>query len=168
MEWVIVSFSRGSSLARDQTHVSCVSCIAGRLLTNWAIREAFKGCLYFSRHYYYCSSSSDIRTRTPLVMMMDNNLKTSPKVPQARHPLYALLLPSSTLSHTDTRPIPRSPCELQKSRWSLSQWLPPWISSLIDFIQMFPNPTHTGRQAEWDLGLGIISWEWNPQRKRIE
>ena len=34
--WAAISFSRGSSQPRDQTHVSC---IAGGLLTHWAIRE---------------------------------------------------------------------------------------------------------------------------------
>ena len=37
MEWVAISFSRGSSQPRDQTHVSC---IAGRFFTVWAMREA--------------------------------------------------------------------------------------------------------------------------------
>ena len=33
LEWITISFSRGSSPPRDQTHISCVSCIAGRFLT---------------------------------------------------------------------------------------------------------------------------------------
>ena len=37
LEWVATSFSRGPSLSRDQT---CISCIAGGFFTNWAIREA--------------------------------------------------------------------------------------------------------------------------------
>ena len=37
LEWVAISFSRGSSWLRNQTRVSC---IAGRFFTNWAIREA--------------------------------------------------------------------------------------------------------------------------------
>ena len=37
LEWVTISFSRGSSQPRDQTRVSC---IAGRFFTNWATREA--------------------------------------------------------------------------------------------------------------------------------
>ena len=37
LEWVAISFSRGSSLPRDWTRVSC---IAGRFLTIWATREA--------------------------------------------------------------------------------------------------------------------------------
>ena len=37
LEWVAISFSRGSSRPRDQTQVSC---IVGRLFTVWATREA--------------------------------------------------------------------------------------------------------------------------------
>ena len=36
LEWVAVSFSRGSSQPRNRTQVSC---IAGRFFTNWAMRE---------------------------------------------------------------------------------------------------------------------------------
>jgi len=39
LEWVAISFSRGSSWFRDWTWVSC---IAGRLLTTWATREALR------------------------------------------------------------------------------------------------------------------------------
>ena len=37
LEWVVISFSRGSSWPRDKT---CVSCIADRFFTGWAIRKA--------------------------------------------------------------------------------------------------------------------------------
>ena len=37
LEWVAISFSRGSSWSRNWTRVSC---IAGRWFTNWATREA--------------------------------------------------------------------------------------------------------------------------------
>ena len=37
LAWVVISFSRGSSWPRDQT---CVSCVADRFFTGWAIREA--------------------------------------------------------------------------------------------------------------------------------
>ena len=33
LEWVAIPSSRGSSLLRDRTHVSCGSCIVGRLFT---------------------------------------------------------------------------------------------------------------------------------------
>ena len=38
LEWVALPFSRGSSSPRDQTQISC---IAGRLFTIWATREAW-------------------------------------------------------------------------------------------------------------------------------
>ena len=37
LEWAAISFSRGSSQPRDRTRVSC---IADRLFTVWATREA--------------------------------------------------------------------------------------------------------------------------------
>ena len=37
LEWVAISFSRGSSQSRDRTPVSCT---AGRFFTDWATREA--------------------------------------------------------------------------------------------------------------------------------
>ena len=33
LEWVAISSYRGASWSRDQTHISCVSCIAGRFFT---------------------------------------------------------------------------------------------------------------------------------------
>ena len=35
LEWVAISFSRGSSWPRDQTHVSCISCTGKWILSNW-------------------------------------------------------------------------------------------------------------------------------------
>ena len=37
---VAISYSRGSSRPRDQTHVSCISCIGRQILSNWAPWEA--------------------------------------------------------------------------------------------------------------------------------
>ena len=45
LEWVAISFSRGSSQPRDQTQVSC---IAGRCFNLWATREAQEGLKLFS------------------------------------------------------------------------------------------------------------------------
>ena len=38
LEWVAISFSRESSLPRNQTQVSCT---AGRFFTDWATMEAY-------------------------------------------------------------------------------------------------------------------------------
>ena len=52
LEWVAISFSKGSPQPRDQTQVSCVSCTAGRFFTCWAIREAPSiGCFPVSPSY---------------------------------------------------------------------------------------------------------------------
>ena len=40
LEWIDVSFSRGSSLSRDQTHIFCISCISSRILYHRAAGEA--------------------------------------------------------------------------------------------------------------------------------
>ena len=42
LKWVAISYSRGSSWARDQTHITCISCIVRRILYH---------CLR-DRHYY--------------------------------------------------------------------------------------------------------------------
>ena len=39
LEWVAISFSRGSSQPKNQTHFSCISCIASGFFTNWATWE---------------------------------------------------------------------------------------------------------------------------------
>ena len=40
LEWVAISFSRGSSQPRDWTHVSCGFCIGRQILYHWATWEA--------------------------------------------------------------------------------------------------------------------------------
>ena len=35
LEWVAISFSRASSWCRDQTHISCISCIGRQILYHW-------------------------------------------------------------------------------------------------------------------------------------
>ena len=52
LEWVDISFSRGSSWHRDQTWVSC---IAGRFFTYWAMREVPDNLLVFP---YYLGHTS--------------------------------------------------------------------------------------------------------------
>ena len=39
LQWVHISSFRGSSQPRDWTHSSCVSCIASRFFTHWAMGE---------------------------------------------------------------------------------------------------------------------------------
>ena len=39
LEWVAISSSKGSSCPRYQTHISCISCTAGRFLTSETSRK---------------------------------------------------------------------------------------------------------------------------------
>ena len=55
LEWVAVSFSRGSSQPRDRTHVSHLSCTAGRFYTTEP--QSKPGCL--GQHFPECTYSLD-------------------------------------------------------------------------------------------------------------
>ena len=50
LEWVVYPFSRGSSQPRNWTRVSC---IAGRLFTSWATREAHLYAITPPKIFYY-------------------------------------------------------------------------------------------------------------------
>ena len=67
LEWVAISFSRGSSLPRDWTQVSC---IADRLFTIWATREASSGIEIFKK------SVSLMRN---FLKRFSSNIKINPK-----------------------------------------------------------------------------------------
>ena len=57
LEWTVISFSRRSSQARDQTHVSCI----GRwILYHWATWEA----QLYEMSYYYYHQFADEETET--------------------------------------------------------------------------------------------------------
>ena len=45
LEWVAISFSRGSSRPRDQTRVSCISCIGRRFCTGAPLGQKVRGSL---------------------------------------------------------------------------------------------------------------------------
>ena len=53
LEWVAMTSSRGSTRPRDKTHISCVSCIAGRFFTHWTTWEAVFMCNIYIYIYIY-------------------------------------------------------------------------------------------------------------------
>ena len=57
LEWVSMSFSRGSSWSKNRTRVSC---IAGRFFTNWTTREAlpFTYIPWLLMEDFYCRVAS--------------------------------------------------------------------------------------------------------------
>ena len=61
LEWVAISFSRGSSPPRDQTQVSHIE---GRVFTTWATREAPSNL-----HYLPIHSTKPLPTKQQLIQM---------------------------------------------------------------------------------------------------
>ena len=57
LEWVAISFSRGSSQPRDRASDSSLSWIAGEFLTCWAIKETqyICVCTHTHTHLYVCT-----------------------------------------------------------------------------------------------------------------
>ena len=56
LDWVVSSFSRGSSRPRNQTWVFC---IAGRFFVNWDMGEAHCYQLW-EQHQFHCTSPSEL------------------------------------------------------------------------------------------------------------
>ena len=56
LEWVAISFSRGSFQPRDQTRVSCT---AGRFFTDWATREAHAAAYVVTKSWTQLSDWAD-------------------------------------------------------------------------------------------------------------
>ena len=44
LEWIAISYSKGSFWPRDRTHISWVSCISRQILYHWASWEAVSPC----------------------------------------------------------------------------------------------------------------------------
>ena len=63
LEWVAISFSRGSSQPRDRTWVSCT---AGRFFTDWATREALLEYLHFHNFFFIVRR---VRCESPLISL---------------------------------------------------------------------------------------------------
>ena len=60
LEWVAISCSRGSSWPRDQTHLSCISCLGRWILYHWASWEASKNAsVQFSSVTQSCPTLCD-------------------------------------------------------------------------------------------------------------
>ena len=65
LEWVAISFSRGSSQPRNRTRVSC---IAGRRFTVWATREAPREAQKYQSGYPYPFSRGSSQPRNRIAV----------------------------------------------------------------------------------------------------
>ena len=69
LEWIVISFSRGSSQSWDQTHVSC---IAGVFFTNWATKEALRHWGFGLNEFWLLSV---LKFYVSLVILNDQSVK---------------------------------------------------------------------------------------------
>jgi len=110
LEWVAISFSRGSSQPRDQTWVSL---IAGRFFTVWATREAFKW-----------ENSRTWLTILFFFFKLLIYLAVRALVQQAGSPIFVMAWRISSRTMWDLVPClgakPRCPA---LASWSLSHWI---------------------------------------------
>ena len=76
LEWLAISFSRGSSWPRDWTHLSCISCLGWWILYNWTIWEAPKNAYIYPKGIpgYFSLVSESWNSLSPLTQ-----LQTLPK-----------------------------------------------------------------------------------------
>ena len=115
LEWAAISFFRGSSQTRDQTQVYCV---AGRLFTVWATREAPKYMFWLRENI--TGPLSSVQFSHSVVF---NSVR-----------LYGL-------QHTRI-PCPSPTAGAFSDSWPLSQWCHPTISSSVfpfsSCLQSFP------------------------------
>ena len=86
LEWVVISFSRGSSHPRDRIHVSCISWVGRWILYHWATRW-FSKCIFNWRIIAlqccagFCHTSTWISHRYTYVPSLLNLLPTSLSIP---------------------------------------------------------------------------------------
>ena len=74
LEWVAISFSRGSSLPRDQTHISC---LPGSFLTIEPPGKSFDDSLlvvFIGLYWWYVSSESSKRTGIRVITLAGTEL----------------------------------------------------------------------------------------------
>ena len=79
-EWVAYPFSRGSFWPRNWTGVSCIT---GRFLTNWAIREAFVYTQIYS--HIYSENKENIFYWIAHEIIIKTGLKPKTKSPESKN-----------------------------------------------------------------------------------
>ena len=140
LEWVAIPFSRGSSLPRDQTWVSCTP---GRFFTIWATREALRPRDLTSKEWvtyeatfpeqHLCAEDWDwsnsrqgLRTPAPTHQMGHWSLKGNAEGLSLKH---ATILPRNT-TQTGIRP---------RSFSSVFGHLSMWITILGFLFHSYPH-----------------------------
>ena len=135
LEWVFISSSRGSSPPRDQTCVSCISCIAGRFFTHYFNNN--KKNIYI---YIYIKSTESI--------FLDSSF--------ASFELNAVFfLVCSYLF------VPKRDCSLVHEPWVLEEESHFFVSGPLGRNGSHPQPTTlcNNRKSGWSRCTHPLSWK---------
>ena len=76
LEWVSISYSRGSSWPRDQTHISCISCIGRWILTTFHL--GISKTSYHTHTHTHTHTRTHTHTQKSFVGLIKNCTKQSP------------------------------------------------------------------------------------------
>ena len=155
LEWIAMPSSRGSSWARDPTRISCVSCIAGRFFTWWAI------CSFQFSSVQSLSVSDSLRpheiqhARPPCPSPTPEVHSSSCRSSQWYHPaISSSVVPFS--SHSQSFPASGSFPMNQLCAWG-SQSI--GVSASASVLPMNSQDWHlewTGWKSLWSKGLSRV------------
>ena len=154
LEWVAVPFSRGSSWPRDRTHISC---IAGRIFTIWATREAYNEVyfggkqlieiIYLWFKFRICSEVSNTFVSHVICFGKDWGYRSLIKKINTKNFLDPVML----LMKVQTCPL-TSP-EMQQMNPAEEDWLHIWLStfSSVSRIPLFHSLIQIQCDAAWTI-----------------
>ena len=141
LEWVAISFSRGSSWLRDWTCVSCVPCINIWIIYHWTTREAHQ----MFREVHFSSVTQSCPTLcNPWIAALQAFLSITNSQSSLKLMSIELVMPSShlTLCHSLLLlpPIPPSIGVFSNESTLRLRWLKYWSFS----FSISPSKEHPG------------------------
>ena len=147
LEWVAISFSRGSFQPRDQTQVS--SCIAGRFFTDWATRKAYKCAgtvLNHSPHPHLLVFIQELHLHGPWVA--DGTQALLSDYPFVLVSGLSFNLSSATIAYSKWRPCHSAPLKIMVQAWR----------GFLDAWAMVENSHHSALR-NWSVLTWILEIE---------
>ena len=130
LEWVAISFSKGSSQSRDWTRDSC---IAGRFFTHWATRET-----RIWAHPSITGSQPQFGSKWSMLSWATSCCQVNPQ-PLLWSPLHSSAMASFPSYEFPTALVPHHTGEVKTV---CPDWLFPGISSLCLCRSRFDSQTH--------------------------
>ena len=139
LEWVAISFSRGSSQPRDQIWVSC---IAGRFFTNWATRKISLKTIKadLTKFMLLASCLQDVQEILSLLVKILFNCKWQKSPPNSDNSKFEVLLSLICTSESKTYKLER-------------KWEPPWF---LLFCCSATYNLHPKATVRFKMSIGIF------------